>query len=66
MTLTEKIEKNKSELKKDGITDPSIDNRYYCLTCGNIGKEHPITAMCYVCGDDNWEVVKGKEYEIGY
>ncbi len=66
MELEEKIKKNKERLIKDGINEPEIDDRYYCLTCGNVGLEHPNTAMCFICGDDNWEVVKGKEDEIGY
>lgn len=64
--IDEKIKNNKLELEKDGIIYPSIDDRYYCLTCGNIGKEHPTTGMCFICGDDNWDVVSGKENEIGY
>lgn len=66
--LKDKIKNNEEQLKNQNITEPSIDDRYYCLTCGNVGLEHPNTAMCFICGDDNWEVVKGKgkETDIGY
>lgn len=52
--LKSKIEKNKEDLKKDGITEPYINNQYKCKTCNNIGKSHPVTSFCFVCGDDNW------------
>ncbi len=52
--LVAKIAKNKQELISDKISTPYINDEYYCGTCGNIGKSHPITSMCYVCGDDNW------------
>jgi len=45
---------------------PLIDERYYCASCGNVGEEDPDTGLCFKCGADDWEVVKGKEHEIGY
>jgi hypothetical protein len=66
MSLQTKIENNKNQLIKENITETYIDDRYFCGTCGNIGKCHPITGMCFICGDDNWKTVEGKENEIGY
>lgn len=57
MNLQEKIEANRLNLQKAGITEPYINDEYMCKTCGNIGKSHPETSMCYVCGDDNWSPV---------
>lgn len=61
MKLTKKaqkmIAKNNKELEKEGITEPYINNEYYCKTCCNKGKSHPITSYCFECGDDNWQKV---------
>lgn len=54
----------KADEKEERV--PYIDNRYYCKQCGQVGKCDPITSMCFDCGADDWEVVKGKEGEIGY
>ena len=58
MDLENKIINNKTILNAEGITEPYINNEYYCETCGNVGKSHPKTSFCFVCGDDNWELVK--------
>ena len=63
----DKIELNKKELEKDGISESDfyMDDCYQCSTCDNVGKSHPETSLCFICGDDNWEIVKGKESELG-
>lgn len=53
-SVNQKIKHNKEELKKAGVTKPYINNEYSCQTCGNVGKSHPETSFCFVCGDDNW------------
>lgn len=41
-----------------GLT-PTIDKNYTCETCGSrSGKSHPTTGYCFVCGTDNWKLVK--------
>lgn len=61
MKLTNKakkmIAKNKIELEKEGVIYPYINNEYYCKTCGNKGKSHPVTSFCFDCGDDNWQMI---------
>lgn len=37
--------------------EPYINDEYVCATCGNVGKSHPITSMCFVCGADDWKPV---------
>lgn len=54
MDLNKKIEKNNAELKAENITEPYVNNDYVCKTCRNIGKSHPNTSFCFICGDDNW------------
>lgn len=44
-------------LTEEAVTEPYINNEYYCKTCNNIGKSDPITSYCFECGDDNWQPV---------
>ena len=71
MKTKEEIEKlkasNRQSIEKEGLnpdTDFSTDDRYYCETCGNVGKEHPRTAMCWECGSDDWAPVPGREHDV--
>ncbi len=43
--------------KEVELAEPYINNDYVCKTCGNIGKSHPVTSFCFICGDDNWAPV---------
>ena len=44
------------------LPDPYVSNAKFCKSCGNEGKVHPSTSNCYVCGADNWEDIKFKQW----
>jgi len=60
--LNEQIRLNKEKIKTEKLSeiDFLVDDDYFCETCGNIGKEHPKTGMCWECGADDWEPMPGK------